>query len=95
MPDKVKLTKMDVRITQKYLRRYPDSRRSRTWAGVMVHIETENGVWREGGCGYTYAGMPNAWALPFEQAQQEVAHCGPEKRAAFIRVSTALEAKDD
>lgn len=73
-----------VRITQKYLRRWPDSRRARAWAGRPVHIETEHGVWRDGGAGYTWAGMPNAWVLPFEEAQRHVDHCGPEKRAAFI-----------
>lgn len=76
----------DTRITQKYIRRYPDSKRTRSWAGVLVHIETENGVWREGGAGYTWHHMPNAWVLPFELAQKEVNHCGPEKKAAFIRV---------
>lgn len=80
----------DSRITQKYLRRYPDSKRTRSWAGVMVHIETENGVWREGGSGYTYAGRPEAWVLPFEEAQRQVDHCGPEKRAAFIRLSATV-----
>ena len=77
-----KLTKD--RITQKYLRRWPDSRRARSWAGRMVHIQTENGVWRDGAAGYTWAGMPNAWVLPFEEAQRQVNHCGPEKQATFI-----------
>ena len=72
-------------ITQKYIRRYPDSKRTRSWAGVPVHIETENGVWRDGGAGYTWAHRPEAWVLPFEEAQRQVNHCGPEKRAAFIR----------
>lgn len=74
------------RITQAYIRRYPTSKRTKSFAGCMVHIETENGVWRSGGAGYTWAGKPEAWALPFEEAQTYVAHCGPEKRAAFIRV---------
>lgn len=76
----------DNRITQKYIRRYPDSRRTRSWAGVLVNIETENGVWRKGGAGYTYARTHQAWVLPFEDALLEVNHCGPEKQAAFIRV---------
>ena len=75
----------DDRITQKYLRRYPDSKRTRSWAGSMVQIETEHGVWRVGGAGYTWAHYENAWVLPFEEAQKHVAHCGPEKRAAFIK----------
>ncbi len=85
-----KLTKADDRrITQAYLRRYPDSKRTRSWAGCTVHIETDNGVWRIGGRGYTLAGKEDAWALPFEEAQRKVAHCGPEKRAAFIRITPA------
>jgi len=76
----------DDRITQKYIRRYPDSKRTRSWADTNVHIETENGVWRVGGAGYTWAHHNNAWVLPFELAQAEVNHCGPEKQAAFIRV---------
>ena len=76
----------DSRITQKYLRRWPDSKRAKGWVGVMVHIETDRGVWRINAAGYTFKGSPDAWILPFEVAQQEVAHCGPEKRAAFIRM---------
>ena len=71
-------------ITQKYLRRYPDSKKARSWAGRMVHIRTEHGVWRHGGCGYTTAGSPEAGIWTFEEAQKQVAHCGPEKRASFI-----------
>lgn len=77
----------DHRITQRYLRRWPDSKRARSWAGVMVHIETDNGVWRVGAAGYTWAHKPDAWVLPFEEAQKKVAHCGPEKRASFIRAA--------
>jgi hypothetical protein len=77
----------DTRITQKYIRRYPASKRTRSWAGVMVHIETENGVWRKNAQGYTWAGHEDAWVLPFEEAQGRVNHCGPEKRAAFIRAT--------
>lgn len=74
------------RITQKYLRRYPNSKAARSWAGCMVHISTEHGVWRINGQGYTRAGKFDAWVLPFEEAQEHVAHCGPEKEAAFIKV---------
>jgi hypothetical protein len=74
-------------ITQKYLRRYPGSERARSWAGVMVHIETENGVWRTGGCGYTWAGKPNAWIIPFEDAVRKISHCGPEKCGKFLRAT--------
>lgn len=75
-------------ITQKYLRRYPASKRARAWAGVMVHIQTENGVWRIGGHGYTYAGQPDAWVVPFEQAVRQIDHCGPEKMGRFLRAVT-------
>ena len=78
---------MSDRITQKYLRRWPDSKEAMTWVDALVHIETDNGVWRIDGHGYTFAGAENAWVLPFEQAVRQVNHCGPEKKAAFIRVS--------
>ncbi len=81
------------RITQEYLRRYPTSARSRSWAGRMVHIETDRGVWRVCAEGYTYAGREDAWVLPFEQAQREVAHCGPEKRAAFVAALSKAEGR--
>lgn len=71
-------------ITQKYIRRYPNSKRTKSWAGRMVYIRTENGVWRNGGHGYTQIGKSDAWVLPFEEAVNQVAHCGPEKQAAFI-----------
>ncbi|KRE08143.1 hypothetical protein ASE61_00565 [Bosea sp. Root670] len=74
------------RITQKYLRRYPTSKATRSWAGCMVHISTEHGVWCINGQGYTRAGKFDAWVLPFEEARGHVAHCGPEKEAAFIKV---------
>lgn len=77
---------MKKRITQKYLRRYPESKETKSWAGKMVHIETNHGVWRTDACGYTFAGKNDAWVLPFEQAQRQVSHCGPEKKAAFILV---------
>ncbi|MBP0440645.1 hypothetical protein [Tianweitania sediminis] len=81
-------------ITQKYLQQYPNSARARSWAGVGVHIETENGVWRIGGNGYTWAGKPDAWVLPFEQAVRKIAHCGPEKRGRFLRAArSALQEK--
>lgn len=76
-------------ITQKYLRQYPGSKRERSWAGVMVHIETENGVWRIGGHGYTWAGELNAWIIPFEEAVKQIDHCGPEKAGKFLRARHA------
>lgn len=77
-------------ITQKYLRQYPSSERARSWAGVNVHIQTENGVWRTGGSGYTYAGKPDAWILPFEEAVKKIDHCGPEKCGRFLRAAQTV-----
>jgi hypothetical protein len=74
------------RITQKYLRRYPDSKRTRKWFGKLVHIETDRGIWRPGGCGYTSV-TAEAWFLLFEDAVRMVKHCGQEKKAAFIRAN--------
>jgi len=71
-------------ITQKYIRRYPNSAKTRAWARKMVQIQTENGIWREGGSGYTWPNHLNAWLLPFEEAMKQVNHCGPEKQAAFL-----------
>lgn len=79
----------DHHITQKYLRRYGDTKRARSWQGRPVHIQTENGVWRIGGHGYTLAGQPDAWILPFEEAVKKVSHCGPEKKACFLLAATA------
>lgn len=79
-------------ITQRYLRRYPGSNRAKSWAGVMVHIQTENGVWRIGGSGYTWAGKPDAWIIPFEDAVRQIDHCGPEKQGRFLRA--ALRSKE-
>ncbi|MEO9521699.1 MAG: hypothetical protein ABJC88_16980 [Parasphingorhabdus sp.] len=74
----------DRMITQKYLRRWPDSQRAKSWRGKLVNIETENGAWRVNGAGYTYPHTANAWVLPFEQAVKQVSHCGPEKMARFL-----------
>lgn len=75
------------RITQKYIRRWPDSKKTKSWHGKLVHIQTDNGVWRIDGCGYTYAGAQNAGLWLFEEAMRLIRHCGPEKRGAFIMAS--------
>lgn len=78
-------------ITQKYLRQYPNSERAKSWVGVPVHIQTENGVWRIGGCGYTWAHKPDAWIVPFEDAVKKINHCGPEKQGCFLRALTPTQ----
>lgn len=77
-------SRIDSRITQKYIRRYPNSKRTQSWAGRMVHIRTGNGVWRINGQGYTYADQSDAWILPFEEALKQVERLGPEKEATFL-----------
>lgn len=77
-------------ITQKYLRRWPESKRAKSWLGVLVHIRTENGIWRPEGNGYT-SNMAMAWVLPFEEAFRQVSHCGPEKRVSFISATATAE----
>jgi hypothetical protein len=73
-------------ISQKYLRIWPDSKRARAWAGVFVHIRTENGLWLPHGHGYT-AHLDKAWRLPFEEAVARISHCGPEKCGVFVLAS--------
>jgi hypothetical protein len=45
-----------ISISLKSIKRYPDSKRTKSWVGKMVHIE--HGVWREGGVGFTWAPSP-------------------------------------
>ena len=53
----------------------------------MVHIETDRGVWRTDGYGYTFAGSADAWVMSFPEAVKMIDHCGPEKRGKFLLVS--------
>lgn len=71
-------------ISQKYIRRYGRTKRVRAWESKIVHIQTEHGVWRVDGHGYTYAGQPDAWILPFNEAVKKISHCGPEKHGRFL-----------
>lgn len=73
-------------ITQRYIRRYGETRRVRAWAGKKVHIRTEHGLWRPDAKGYT-SDLTQAWVLPFEEAQRQISHCGPEKRGSFVLAS--------
>ena len=61
---------MGEHITQAYLRRYPTSKEAKAWAGRMVHIRTENGIWRPGGHGYT-SDLSAAGVWTFEDAQEQ------------------------
>ena len=58
-------------ITEKYLRRYPSSKKSKSWEGSMVHLRTKNGIWRPNGKGYT-THFSNAWTLPIGEARRIV-----------------------
>jgi len=71
-------------ITQKYIRRYGRTARVKEWEKRIVHIQTENGVWRINARGYTYPHTPKAWILPFQEAESQISHCGPEKMGKFI-----------
>jgi hypothetical protein len=53
----------------------------------MVHIQTDNGVWRIDGSGYTWAGKPDAWIITFEDAVRKIDHCWPEKCGRFLRAA--------
>lgn len=71
-------------ITQKYIRRYGRTKRVKAWESKIVHIATEHGVWRIDAHGYTSAGQPDAWILPFNEAVKKISHCGPEKCGRFL-----------
>lgn len=72
-------------ITQAYLQRYGrETARVHAWRKRRVQICSDHGTWRENGKGYTVANAPNAWILPFEQALEETAGLGPEKRVKFL-----------
>lgn len=74
----------DSHITQEYIRRYGRTKRVQKWENKWVHIQTENGVWRQGGCGYTEPNSDDAWVLPFNVAVAKIDHCGPEKKGRFL-----------
>jgi hypothetical protein len=74
----------ETHITQKYIRRYGRTKRVKAWESKVVHIRTENGVWRINAKGYTYPNTPEAWILPFKEAEKQISHCGPEKQGCFL-----------
>lgn len=75
-------------ISLAYIKRYPNSQRTRSWAGRLVMISSDNGFWREGARGYCYARDPNVWRIPFEEAFERTKHCGPEKRVRYVCAAT-------
>lgn len=68
-------------ISLKYLKRYPNSERTKSWYGKIVAIQSNGAYWKAGGHGYTY--RPNAAAYTFEDALSYSAHCGPEKHVYY------------
>lgn len=69
------VTKNDM-IELDYVKRYPDSERTRKWRKKRVNIFAEGqGFWRPQGQGYT-AHAREGWALPFETALAYTAHIG-------------------
>lgn len=72
-------------ITLAYLQRYGrETARARAWRKCRVQICSNHGTWRENGKGYTVSNAPNAWILPFDEAVEQTAHLGPEKRVRFV-----------
>jgi len=67
-----------------YLKRYPNSKRTKSWAGRNVYIYTSRGIWRVGGAGYTFITESDAWVLSFEDALKEIAALGVEKAARLV-----------
>lgn len=80
-------------ITQKYIRRYGQNWRVKSWANKLVHIQTEHGVWRKDAKGYTEAGAADAWVLMFDEAMHQIDHCGPEKLGKFLLVDSYQKPK--
>lgn len=80
------LSKEPEYITLNYVKRYPNSKKTKSWEDKLVQIETEHGVWKPNGYGYTVVGSETAWILSFKEAVKCVWHTGPEKKARFILV---------
>ena len=71
-----------------FVKRYPGSDQLKLWAGKPVHIQSENGIWRPGGRGYTNS-TGEAWVISFEEAVETTRHCGPEKRVRYLEARAA------
>jgi len=70
-------------ITLKYIKRYPNSARTKQWKGRIVMIESDHGLWRPDAKGYTDK-YSTSWVVLFEKAVKHTYHCGPEKRVKYI-----------
>ena len=75
-------------ITEKYLRRYPRSKKTRAWEGAMVHLRTQNGIWRLDGHGYTLH-FSEALVLPLADARKIVSGIYEDHGGTYYRVSAA------
>ena len=78
-------------ITEKYLRRYPRSKKTRAWEGAMVHLRTQNGIWRPDGHGYTLH-FSEAWVLPLADARKIVSGIYEDHGGTYYHASAAIRA---
>lgn len=67
----------DTWISLKYIKRYPNSARTKSWYGKIVAISCCSGYYRSGFSGYTY--RPNAAAYSFEDAIKSTMAGGSER----------------
>lgn len=66
-------------ITLEYVKRFPESERSRKWRKKRVHIYTEGrGFWLPQAAGYTNE-KSKAWTLLFETAKAHTASLNPKE----------------
>jgi len=73
-------------ITLKYLKRYPQSARTKSFSASRVHIKTDKGFWQVDCAGYTFPHYADAGVFGFEDASRIISGLGAEKRAALVRV---------
>ena len=75
-------------ITEKYLRRYPQSKKTKAWEGAMVYLRTQNGIWRPDGHGYT-VNFSEAWAMPLSDARKIVSGIYEDHGGTYFRALAA------
>lgn len=75
-------------ITEKYLRRYPQSKKTKAWEGAMVYLRTQNGIWRPDGHGYT-VNFSEAWAMPLSDARKIVSGIYEDHGGTYFRATAA------